>query len=105
MKEIDFENYVNYIDNNQLQIIGLKDREFSITYYGNSKYEPFDFYITSKDALEDAYHIENSKLYFLKDTCIVNSDGTIPNTDIMFGGSISRKRVGSYLPANYVISK
>ena len=100
---VNFENYVNYIDNNQLQIIGLKDREFSITYYGNSKYEPFDFYITSKDALEDAYHIEKSKLYFLKDTCIVNSDGTIPNTDIMFGGSISRKRVGSYLPANYEV--
>ncbi len=101
-ESINFENYEKYIDNDQLQIIGLKDREFSITYYGNSKFEPFDFYTTSKAALEDAYNIEESKLYFLNDTCIINSDGTIPNNDIMFGGSISQKRVGSYLPANYL---
>ena len=102
---VNFENYVNYTDNDQFQITGLKDREFSITFYGHSMYEPFDIYTTSKDVLEEAYYLEKSKLYFLKDTCIVNSDGTIPNTDIMFGGSISQKRVGSYLPANYEIGK
>ncbi|HSH19315.1 MAG TPA: hypothetical protein VLA03_02610, partial [Draconibacterium sp.] len=94
-----FENNVNYIDNDRLQIIGLKGKEFTISYFSNTNHAPIDIRKIHR-ALEE-YTIERSKLYFMNDTCIINKHGTFTNNEIMFGGSISQKRVGSYLPENY----
>ncbi len=104
-ESINFENHVNYIDNDRLQIIGLKGKEFTISYYANSNHEPLEIRKRHRSVLNEPYRIEASKLYFMNDTCIINSHGTFTNNEVMFGGSISQKRVGSYLPENYELKE
>lgn len=101
----DLKQHANYIDSDKLHFIGLKGKSYSISYYQNYKNEPFDVRKLHRPALEDPYRIEKSELYFLKDTCIINRKGTISNYDILFGGAISQKRVGSYLPENYELKE
>ncbi len=71
--------------NNEMQIFGLKDKQFVVLYnpVNNDKYQ-------------------ESMIFFLKDTCIIRKNGTIPDNSIMFGGEISRKKVGSFLPDDYM---
>jgi hypothetical protein len=98
-------NHANYIGNDILQLTGLKGKSFTISYYQDYRNEPLDSRKRHRPVFENPYKIEKSKMSFLKDTCVINKTGNVLNNEIMFGGSISQKRVGSYLPENYVLEK
>jgi hypothetical protein len=80
---------VNYIDNDRLQIIGLKGKQFTILYFSTANFESIDIRKLHRSALDESYAIERSKLFFINDTCIINKHETFTNNEIMFGGSIS----------------
>jgi hypothetical protein len=42
-----------------------------------------------------------SRIYFLKDTCIIRADGSRPDNSIMFGPKIGDKRIGAMLPDDF----
>jgi hypothetical protein len=44
-----------------------------------------------------------SEIYFFSDTCTITKEGTVPNNNIGFGGEISKKKVGTFLPDDYYI--
>jgi hypothetical protein len=48
----------------------------------------------------DSY-VSISRLYILSDTCLIRSNGTIPDNSILIKGPIGDKRVGAMLPWNY----
>lgn len=96
---VSIDSFLRPVNDNQLRIIGLNKRYFSILYYFDKKGEPIDLNVQKGSS-----YIESS-IYFLNDTCIIRSDGTIPNTNIMFGGAISEKKNGASLPSDYKINE
>lgn len=81
--------------NNVLQIIGLKGKHFTIIYNCRSNGSPKDL---NTHKLNSG---PQSLIYFNSDTCKINSNGIISDNSIIFGGSISEKKVGALLPENY----
>jgi len=78
-------------------ICGRKGQNFTIWYLGDSQDRPVDI---TKDQSE--YASKKSGLQILSDTCIIRSDGSIPNNrSLSFNGDISQKRLGSFLPFDY----
>jgi len=97
-KEFIIDEYLNYIENDELQIKGLNNKHFYLFYYGNSKGEPKDL------TTQKPWVPIQSEIYFLSDTCLIRSNGIIPNNSIVFSGAISEKKVGSMLPEDYKIN-
>ncbi|MFB6343897.1 carboxypeptidase-like regulatory domain-containing protein [Saccharicrinis sp. FJH62] len=85
-----------YISGNRMRITGLKNRKLTINYYSKINGSPVDLTKKSKNGI-----CQRSTLYFLRDTCFINREGTVSNNDVMFGGAIATKKVGSFLPENY----
>lgn len=83
-------------NNNHKAIIGLKDITLWILYYNDSKGLPLDISKQRGRSIP-----MQSQIYFLSDTCIVRSDGTIPDLSIMFTPSIGAKQTGAMLPTDY----
>jgi hypothetical protein len=89
-------DHLVYEENNETaQITGLKDREFLILFYPNGNGYPKDM---SKK--KRGFSIQ-SMIRFLDDPCLIRSNGTIPNYQILFGGAISEKKIGAMLPEDY----
>ncbi len=84
------------VDTTQLKIIGLKNQKYIIDYFSGYTNKPLDL-TRSKNS---AYN-QKSEIIFLKDTCVLYSDGIIGDNSMMFGGTISDKLVGASLPGNY----
>ena len=91
---------INYTKDNQMQIVGLNEKDLIVLYFHKPDGSPVDICTHKK-----GNHYLKSEIYFMNDTCVVNRTGTIPNNDIMFGGEISAKKVGTFLPDDYVIGK
>ena len=112
-KDINIDSYTKVDENNCMQIIGLKDRSLKVLYYYKRNGAPVD--LTSKNIVyykgggialmtanaDNPYY--TSEIYFLKDTCTITNEGIIPDSNIMFGGKISKKKVGSFLPNDYIL--
>lgn len=95
--EFQIEPYLRYIDDKEVQVIGLNNRQFHLFYYSNSKGEPKDITIQKpRVSLQ-------SQLYFFSDNCVIRKNGIIPNNKILFGGLISEKKTGAILPDDYQI--
>lgn len=106
---------IHQVNNDLFAVIGLANRKFKIIYHQKRNGHPKD--LTNKKDLDEIpseaftldltnttrNDIKISDLYFLKDTCYITSSGTIPGYEIMFGGDISIKKVGSMLPSDYSI--
>ncbi len=93
---INIENYLKPIENNEMQILGLKSKQLIILYNPKKKK-------SSKNSFPvNNYTYKESTIYFLNDTCTIRKNGTIPDNSIVFSGEISKKKVGSFLPDDYI---
>jgi hypothetical protein len=97
---VNIDTCVKYNNSNRAQIIGLKNKNFDILYYFSLGGKPKDLTINKK-----GFEFFQSAIYFLNDTCIIRSDGTIPDNNIMFGGEISEKKAGAMLPDDYNLNE
>ncbi|MEL7124072.1 MAG: carboxypeptidase-like regulatory domain-containing protein [Bacteroidota bacterium] len=95
----DITEHLKYIDDDLVEIKGLKDKVFYLFYYYKGKGYPIDLSFGKKGKL-----FVQSELHFLADSCYVRSNGTTPGTNILFAGPISEKKVGSTLPDDYVLT-
>lgn len=101
-------------ESGQLLIEGLKDKIFSIFYYPGKNRNPRNLKeeINTKDNskklaktlrnyVKKANSSLSSSIRFAADTCRINSGGTIPDNNIIFGGYISNNKTGGLLPDDY----
>jgi hypothetical protein len=104
---IDISPYIQYSDLNEMKITGLKDQEISIYYFSNYDGSPIDltrncFDISADKNVWQSWDFANkSSVTFQSDTCTIRSNGTIPDTNILFDGKIATKRGGTLLPNDY----
>ena len=98
-KEFQIDEYLNYTENDELQIKGLNNKHFFLFYYSSPKGQPKNL-TTQKPRVPI-----QSEIYFLSDTCLIRATGIIPVNTIVFSGSISEKKVGSMLPEDFKIQK
>jgi len=87
--------YLEPASDNKRKVTGLKNKFLTVQYHSKLNGTPVD--LTKRVATR----IVQSKMRFLSDSCTIRSDGTIPDYNIIFGGTIGRKRVGSQLPSDY----
>ncbi len=96
-------------DENMAYVIGQKDKDYML-YFEAYNGKPKDW--TKQDDInlscfnpytkEGANEVKRlSSITFGSDTCEFYSDGIIPNNKILFGGFISKKKVGTALPSDY----
>ena len=83
---------------NHVEIIGLKEKNLRIVYYQKEKHKPMNLNTKNQNHEKLFYY----KLKLLKDTCIIRSDGSIPDNSIQFGPAIGGKRVGAFLPDDFI---
>jgi hypothetical protein len=104
----DINQYVHFVNSNEIQIIGLKDKQIDVYYFCANRSKPID--LTSKKRISGSSAIpwascdskDNSYVTFKSDTCIIRRDGTIPDNNIMFGGKMGTKCGGTLLPNDYL---
>ena len=104
----DLSRHVTFLNPNEVQVTGLKNKKLNIYYFCKSNGKPTN--LTLKNKKTGAPQIEwsdnawenNSYVLFKSDTCIIRSNGTIPYTNILFGGKIASKRGGALLPLDYL---
>jgi len=95
-KELEFDKHRIH-STDEVKVVGLKNKSFFIRYYERKTYPANLNEIKNGQTLSS----ELSKIYFLKDTCTIRSDGSRPDNSIMFGSKIGDKRVGAMLPNDY----
>lgn len=76
-------------------VTGLKGQTYGICYYSTTRGQPKDL------TLFKGSGGAKSEVIFMEDTCMIRSDGTVPDNSIVFGLTIGSKKVGSLLPADY----
>lgn len=97
-----------------IQIQGQNKIRITLCYFANAKGKPVNLTeVVNKRKAIDAdlgdwmrtFSRYSKKLitvvYFLEDDCTIRSNGTIPDSNIKFFGTISKKRVGAKLPGDY----
>ena len=94
IKEFEFDKCI-IRKGNEAKIVGLKNKSFYIEYS-----ERFNHPVNLIERKE-ASNLVFSRIYFLKDTCTIRSDGSRPDNSIMFGPIIGNKRVGAMLPYDF----
>lgn len=92
--------HVTYQPDEQMLLTGLKDSTYRIIFYSKGNSAP----INLKTTKETAYYFSESNILFLTDSCRVTKDGIVPNSNVVFGGAISTKKVGTFLPNDYVVT-
>lgn len=100
LRYVNIDTCFKYINGNEMQIFGLKNKHFIIHYFCNLIGKPKDLTMRSK-----GLNYKKSEISFLDDPCTIRSDGIIPDSSIMFGGEISIKRAGALLPNDYILSE
>lgn len=111
VKAPDYYDYVTFRDDKILKITGNKNKILYIYDYFNYNNKPIDLTKlksyksqTKAEFFESHWHgADNySSVKLMADTCIIRHDGNIPNTNILFGGKLSNKKVGAMLPNDYM---
>lgn len=96
--------YIHFVNSNEVQIIGLKDKQIDIYYFCKYKGKPIDLTLTkgvsgsSVISWGSCAFEDDSYVTFKSDTCIIRRDGTIPDNNLMFGGKMATKCGGALLP-------
>lgn len=80
---------------NSADIIGFNNRRLHVFYYPSFSGNPIDLTI-NKGKIP-----VQSPIYFMNDTCTIQSNGTITDNSIMFAPFIGTKKVGAMLPDNF----
>jgi len=110
VKEIQYSDinaYINIAKPNEVQITGLKNKTIIIYYFCNYVGKPTDL---SRKKIDSNFKnrwefrdFENvSNVIFKSDTCIIRSNGTIPDNNVLFSGKFATKRGGTLLPDDYL---
>jgi len=94
-QDFDINRYVKYRSEDLMEVVGLSNRDLFVYYFDRSGRKPLDLSVKS------GYDGLKSRLHFLDIACAVRADGTIPDSNILFGGWIGEKKVGSLLPNDY----
>lgn len=111
VKAPDYYDYVTFRDDKILKITGNKNKILYIYDYFNYSDKPIDLTKlksyksqTRTEFFESHWHgADNySSVKLMADTCIIRHDGNIPNTNVLFGGKLSNKKVGAMLPNDYM---
>ena len=97
-KPVDVEKHSASIGDNTIQINGLKDKNLRIRYYRHSDGSPLDF----REKAKGIHRYLESGITFLKDNCIFLKEGVTIDNNIRFTGDISKRRVASCLPDDYI---
>lgn len=97
-KTVSIRAHITYQPDEQMLLTGLKDSTYRIIFYGKNGVP-----LNLKDSKETAYSSSESNILFLSDSCRVTKDGIVPNSNVVFGGTISTKKVGTFLPNDYVV--
>lgn len=112
---IDISTIVKYPKPYMAEISGLKDKKIYIYYF--CKYNGKPTNLTGNKYSSDSSNnewgkfrtdldTENiSEITFKSDACIIRSNGTIPDNNILFSGKIATKRAGALLPYDYIPDK
>lgn len=98
LESIRIDPYSKKTDNNDMQILGLRDRRLYVLYYYKSNGSPINL---KDNQTSNPYYL--SEIRFLKDTCTYTKEGIVPDNSIIFLGEISKKRVAACLPDDYII--
>jgi hypothetical protein len=96
-EKIDIKDHLTPIENNSRKVIDLENKNLSVYYNRKMNGKPVDI------NKQKTYAVTPSRILFLSDTCSIRADGTTPDNNILFGGKIGGKRVGSMLPSDYNI--
>ena len=107
---IDFqlEPYIERDKGNDVKIINMKNKQLFVYYFSKYGYKPLNLngYDNEMNIYNNRWTYwekgKNSTVIFKTDSCIIRSNGTIPDTNIMFCGSMAEKRCGSLLPDDYL---
>ena len=99
---VDIKEHSLFLGNNRMMIYGLKGPVLFLRYYQQRDGSPLDLK-ESSDALRHKDFSESTILMW-QDTCIFYKDGGVADNNILFGGSISEKKVGACLPDDYAPS-
>ena len=93
---IDFSQHIIRIDDNQMQIVGLKGKSLLIEYLSKNNV-PMNLRVNDKKP----YDISESRVTFLQDTCTVFQGGRVVDNSLIFSFDIAKKRVAASLPSDY----
>ena len=97
-KPVDIKKYMGSLGDSLMQIHDLKDNELKIKYYHRGNGTPVNF----KEKGPGIHLYSESGMTLLKDTCTFLKEGIIIDNNIRFTGNISKKRVASCLPNDYI---
>jgi len=104
-------DFIVYKNENEAQIIGLKGKEFHIYGFYTHDNKPIDMskpkeykYSSVDEFWLGHYSFLRNKsiIKFASDTCIIRSDGTIFDNNIMFGGKMIKKKIDAMIPDIYI---
>jgi hypothetical protein len=106
---VNLDSCSRYDNKGNMVLYGLEGKQCVIMYFGHPNGSPVDLSKKSNMNLADyidkyeVYYDESYKsyVYFDSDTCIVQSNGIVPNMSLLFSGKISEKKVGATLPDLY----
>jgi len=105
--EFDITHHIIKKTENEIAIIGLKGKTIRISNYYNSKKWPINLesqlIINGKPVFPKRYFYNqhNSTIAFLSDTCIVYSNGTVADNNIVFSGDMATFIGSRLLPLDY----
>ena len=95
---VDVRNYSAGIGDGIIQVSGLKDKNLKIRYYHRSDDSPVNFRENGKGIRR----YSESGITFLEDDCSFSKEGIVRDNSIRFTGDISKRRVASCLPDDYL---
>lgn len=95
LKAFDLTPYVHLVEDDQVEIRGLKGKHLAILYYGDSKGRPL---AVKKRKRKQPIQ---SGIYIGEDVCQVRADGTVGESDLAFSGYIGTRGVAWILPSDY----
>lgn len=81
-----------------VQVRDLKDEDLRIRYYYRNDGSPWDFSTRNKGIRRYA----ESNIMFLHDTCTFYKSGIVTDNNIRFKGELSKRKVASSLPDDYI---
>lgn len=96
---LDISQYSKTIEDVGMQVYGLKGKKLNIIYFHKHNGSP-KIIKDGSDYPDSDYSV--SEIIVLKDTCMFLKDGTVIDNDIIFMGDMSKSRVASFLPNDYV---
>ena len=95
-KPVDIKNHIVHVGDNMVKIYGLKNEDLTIRYYHRNDGSP---YVGGENRAIRFYALSGMKT--MEDTCMFFKDGTVMDNNIVFTHELSKKKVASYLPADY----